>query len=98
MGQQGEGDHVVNMVRTALRLGYRHIDTVSLHNHDYNIIKGDRKISSLRGTGCKLWYIIIHASANCVSTRNAGDEISVGQGIRESGIPRSEIYVTTKLA
>ncbi|KAF9447820.1 Aldo/keto reductase [Macrolepiota fuliginosa MF-IS2] len=55
MGKQGEGDHVISMVKTALVLGYRHIDTVS-------------------------------------------DEASVGQGIRESGVPRSELYITTKLA
>lgn len=31
MGRQGEGPHVVNMVKSAIKLGYRHIDTV---NHD----------------------------------------------------------------
>ncbi|KAF8880568.1 NADP-dependent oxidoreductase domain-containing protein [Infundibulicybe gibba] len=49
MGRVGEGPHVVEMVRTALRIGYRHIDT------------------------------------------------SVGIAIRESGIPREEIFLTTKL-
>ncbi|KXN85649.1 Putative reductase 1 [Leucoagaricus sp. SymC.cos] len=58
MGRQGEGDHVTNMVKTALRLGYRHIDTAA----------------------------------------NYCDEISVGQAIHESGVPRQELFVTTKLA
>ena len=45
------------VVRTALDLGYRSIDTATIY----------------------------------------GNERGVGQGIRESGIPRSELYVTTKL-
>jgi len=31
-------------------------------------------------------------------TARIGNEVSVGQAIRESGIARSEVYVTTKLA
>jgi glycerol 2-dehydrogenase (NADP+) len=30
MGRPGEGDHVVQMVKNALDIGYRHIDTVSV--------------------------------------------------------------------
>ncbi|KAH0579830.1 hypothetical protein H2248_002658 [Termitomyces sp. 'cryptogamus'] len=56
MGRQGEGRHVTNMVKTALKLGYRHIDTAA----------------------------------------NYGDEASVGQGIHESGVPREELFITTK--
>ncbi|PFH47760.1 hypothetical protein AMATHDRAFT_77044 [Amanita thiersii Skay4041] len=55
MGRVGEGVHVIQMVKKALEIGYRHIDTAS-------------------------------------------DEESVGKAIRESNIPRSEIFLTTKLA
>ncbi|KAF9478005.1 Aldo/keto reductase [Pholiota conissans] len=58
MGHPGEGDHVVQMIKNALQLGYRHIDTAAMY----------------------------------------GDEESVGRAIKESGIPRSEIFITTKLA
>lgn len=47
----------VSTILTALRLGYRHIDTAFLY----------------------------------------GNEAEVGQAIRESGIPREEIFVTTKI-
>jgi diketogulonate reductase-like aldo/keto reductase len=46
----------VDAVRSALELGYRHIDTAQAY----------------------------------------GNEESVGQGLRESGVPRDEIFVTTK--
>ncbi|KAF5347158.1 hypothetical protein D9758_011091 [Tetrapyrgos nigripes] len=58
MGRVGESEEVVNMVKTALQLGFRHLDTAS----------------------------------------NYGNEHSVGLGIQASGIPREEIYVTTKLS
>ncbi|KAF5353949.1 hypothetical protein D9756_007176 [Leucocoprinus leucothites] len=58
MGRQGEGPHVTNMVKTALNLGYRHIDTAA----------------------------------------NYGNEVSVGRGIHEAGVPREKLFVTTKLA
>ncbi|KAF9458796.1 Aldo/keto reductase [Collybia nuda] len=57
MGVVGESQRVVDMVKSALRIGYRHIDTAS----------------------------------------NYGNEESVGQAIRESMIPREEIFLTTKL-
>lgn len=48
---------VADVVRTALEVGYRSIDTATIY----------------------------------------GNERGVGQGIRESGIPRADLYVTTKL-
>ncbi|GLB41058.1 putative aldo/keto reductase family protein [Lyophyllum shimeji] len=58
MGRVGEGEHVVQMVKNALEIGYRHIDTAAMYD----------------------------------------DEVSVGQAIRESKLPREEIFITTKLA
>ena len=55
---QIEPGHTVEVVRTALDAGYRHLDTAQAY----------------------------------------GNEDGVGQAIAESGIPRDEIYVTTKLA
>ncbi|MGJ7034649.1 aldo/keto reductase [Anoxybacillus eryuanensis] len=52
-----EGDEVNRAVRTALEVGYRHIDTAAFYQN----------------------------------------EEGVGQAIRESGIPRDEIFVTTKV-
>ena len=50
-------DEAVNLMREAVEVGYRRIDTAALY----------------------------------------GNEAEVGQGIRESGIDRSEIFVTTKI-
>jgi len=50
-------DDIVPAVRTALEVGYRHIDTAAIY----------------------------------------GNEEGVGRAIQESGIPRNELYVTTKL-
>jgi 2,5-diketo-D-gluconate reductase A len=50
-------EDIVNSVGTALRVGYRHIDTAAIY----------------------------------------GNEEGVGQAIAESGIPRDELFVTTKL-
>ncbi|KAJ4002121.1 Aldo/keto reductase [Lentinula boryana] len=58
MGTVGDSQQVAEMVLTALRLGYRHIDTAS----------------------------------------NYGNERSVGKAIRESNVPRSEIFLVTKLS
>ncbi|KAF8325937.1 Aldo/keto reductase [Amanita rubescens] len=55
MGHVGEGDHVTSMVKSALQIGYRHIDTAS-------------------------------------------DEESVGRAIKEAGVPRDDLFITTKLA
>ncbi len=52
-----EGDEVNRAVRTALEVGYRHIDTAAFYQN----------------------------------------EEGVGQAIRESGIPRDQIFVTTKV-
>ncbi|KAL4244980.1 NADP-dependent oxidoreductase domain superfamily protein [Abortiporus biennis] len=58
MGQIGGGQAVEDMVRDALRNGYRHLDTA----YGY------------------------------------GNEQEVGKAIRESGIPRDQIFLTTKLS
>ncbi len=52
-----DGDEVKQAVKTALQLGYRHIDTAAAY----------------------------------------GNEVGVGEAIRESGVPRAEIFVTTKV-
>lgn len=57
MGQPGGGVKVEEMVKTAIKVGYRHFDTASGY----------------------------------------GNEEHVGKAVRESGIPRSEIFLTTKL-
>jgi 2,5-diketo-D-gluconate reductase A len=51
-----DGPECVDAVRSALELGYRHIDTAQAY----------------------------------------GNEESVGQGLRESGIPRDQVFITTK--
>ncbi|KAG8741790.1 hypothetical protein FRC11_014623, partial [Ceratobasidium sp. 423] len=65
MGNVGGGEQAYEMVKLALKLGYRHFDTVS-------------------------YFLKLAAS-------RYGNEEGVGRAIRESGIPRSEIFVTTKL-
>lgn len=57
MGSPGGGEKVYQMVSTALKAGYRHVDTADGY----------------------------------------GNEEEVGRAIRDSGIPRKEIFVTTKL-
>jgi 2,5-diketo-D-gluconate reductase A len=54
--QVPDGSVCVNAVRSALELGYRHIDTAQAY----------------------------------------GNEESVGRGLRESGVPRDEVFITTK--
>jgi 2,5-diketo-D-gluconate reductase A len=54
--QVPNGPECVNAVRSALELGYRHIDTAQAY----------------------------------------GNEESVGQGLRESGVPRDQVFITTK--
>ncbi|KAG8898895.1 hypothetical protein FRB99_007076 [Tulasnella sp. 403] len=58
MGFPGGAERVENMVRTALKLGYRHFDTAAGYMNEEH----------------------------------------VGKAIRESGIPRKDIFLTTKLA
>ncbi|MEC4115611.1 MULTISPECIES: aldo/keto reductase [Myroides] len=55
--QAAEGEEAVNSVKTALELGYRHIDTAFFYKN----------------------------------------EVSVGKGIKASGVDRKEIFVTTKV-
>ncbi|MDM9561948.1 aldo/keto reductase [Bordetella petrii] len=50
-------EDTIRMVRTALQLGYRHIDTAQIY----------------------------------------GNEAEVGRGLAESGVPRDEVFVTTKV-
>ncbi|KIJ53586.1 hypothetical protein M422DRAFT_241822, partial [Sphaerobolus stellatus SS14] len=57
MGEPGQHDKTEEMVKKALKNGYRHFDTAAGY----------------------------------------GNEEAVGKAIRESGIPREEIFVTTKL-
>ena len=52
-----DAEKTVNSVKSALQLGYRHIDTAKFYNN----------------------------------------EESVGKGVRDSGIPREDIWVTTKV-
>ncbi|KAG8922868.1 hypothetical protein FRC00_006933 [Tulasnella sp. 408] len=58
MGSYGEGERCEQMVRTALKVGYRHFDTAAGYQNEEH----------------------------------------TGKALRESGIPRSEIFLTTKLA
>jgi 2,5-diketo-D-gluconate reductase B len=51
------GDTAARMVREALRIGYRHIDTAAMY----------------------------------------GNEANVGEGIRAAGVPREEVFLTTKV-
>ena len=55
--QAARGEVTRTAVATALRLGYRHIDTARVY----------------------------------------GNERDVGEGLRESGVPRADVFVTTKL-
>lgn len=43
MGRVGEGQHVVEMVKKALKMGYRHIDTVC---DPYDLLDKDNKDTS----------------------------------------------------
>lgn len=52
-----DGEEVYNAVLTALKAGYRHIDTAAIY----------------------------------------GNEASIGRAIKDSGIPREELFITTKL-
>lgn len=78
-------------VYTALKVGSRHIDTA----HKYALIlvptfatwrSGQSSITSARSRTC---FLIVGFSY--------GTERQVGKGIANSGIPREEIFVTTKL-
>lgn len=52
-----DGDEVYNAVLTALKAGYRHIDTAAYY----------------------------------------GNEESIGRALKDSGIPREDLFITTKL-
>lgn len=55
--QTEEGDEVLQAVETALKVGYRHIDTAAMYQN----------------------------------------ECGVGQAVRDSGVPREDVFVTTKV-
>lgn len=73
--RQSKPKEVYTAVLTALKAGYKHIDTAFV---------------------CKLVYVIhyMHALKHTIIDRN---EKEVGQAIKDSGIPRQELFITTKL-
>ena len=95
MGRVGEGEHVTNMVRTALELGYRHIDTV-MHKIVYTTVISNN-LYRLPTTVCTI-SILSASTVFFIIIYTLGNEESVGIAIRESKIPRNEIFLTTKLA
>ncbi|KAF7317772.1 Aado keto reductase [Mycena kentingensis (nom. inval.)] len=58
MGRVGDSEEVRQMVKTALAMGYRHLDTAA----------------------------------------NYGNERTVGLALKEAGVPREQVFITTKLA
>lgn len=50
MGRVGEGQHVVEMVKKALKMGYRHIDTVC------DLMTFQTRITRIN-LGSELWYV-----------------------------------------
>ncbi|TFY81156.1 hypothetical protein EWM64_g2852 [Hericium alpestre] len=79
MGEAGGGKVVEDMVTSALKVGYRHFDTVRVLN------------ALLSGA-----YVVAPMSL-MVQAAGYDNEEHVGAAIRKSGIPREDIYVTTKL-
>jgi glycerol 2-dehydrogenase (NADP+) len=73
---KSEAGQVEHAVETALKSGYRHIDTASAYGSCYNFSTARCCILS------SLWL---------------DNEKQVGEGIKASGVPRSEIFLTTKL-
>ncbi|KAI5117867.1 hypothetical protein M0805_006569 [Coniferiporia weirii] len=76
MGEVGGEERARRMVQTALKLGYRHIDTAFGYGNS---------IYSQNLTSDLIFALI-------------GNEESIGKAIRESEVPREEIFVTTKLS
>ena len=52
-------------------------------------------VTSIRELHSRCWIEL--SQANSVSALAYGNESEVGQGIKDSGVPRSEIWLTTKL-
>lgn len=93
MGRVGEDDKVTSMVKTALQLGYRHIDTVSNGSYLRYIYSNFLNTDRLQIMVCRYpsWYFRNYLP-------RLGNEESVGKALKESNVPRDEIFLTTKLA
>lgn len=109
MGEPGGGQRVFDMCLKALQVclavqftvyelklarqnGYRHFDTVSV------LAKCQRSTRYICVTlGSWIWYAF-YLDPLFRHARYLANEKMVGEAIRASGIPRSEIFVTTKLA
>lgn len=45
-----------------------------------------------------VWHLRVESTSMPLPNIRSGNEKQVGEAIRDSGIPRNEIYLTTKLA
>ncbi|QRV98081.1 aldo/keto reductase family protein [Ceratobasidium sp. AG-Ba] len=123
LGHPGGGEETYEMVKIALKLGYRHFDTVRNYENEEGVGRAIREsgvprseifISTkladsdhddpLRGFESSLKaldvdYIdmfLMHWPIAHIGSFTENEE-AVGKAIRDSGIPRSEVFVTTKL-
>lgn len=83
------------MVKAALDVGYRHVDTVecfelcsSLFRSKVSWIRPQTTVSQSQGGNPIAFSPLFFA---------IGNEESVGRALRESNVPRHEIFLTTKL-
>ncbi|KAA1470661.1 Aldo/keto reductase [Dentipellis sp. KUC8613] len=95
MGDVGGGELVKDMCTKALAAGYRHFDTVSR-----DVRRVPQILILLRDIGCRIRCV--GKLGRCSDYRSLtsdfiANEEQVGRAIRESGIPREELFVTTKL-
>lgn len=101
MGVVGEGDHVTAMVKTALDLGYRHIDTVEYHLSSpssiamFSVRNPRRRLQAANYGEPTVYEGQRSHTRNDIHT--LGNEQSVGRALKESRVPRDEIFLTTKL-
>ena len=93
MGSAGEGEHVTAMVKAALELGYRHVDTVQ-----HSVAHLDISFWALIDN-CRLRTTV--GRSRVLSGQSSrvliGNEVSVDKALQGTDIPRHEIFVTTKL-